>query len=103
MPNTGSDHNPGCDRYEPPAELSGLGEVMGAAIHEDPDQNVTALKLAFSLSKQRSEEHTSELQSLMRLSYAVFRFTYNISYHLRVYPLSASYPFSGPNSLLPSS
>src|SRR3546814_739966 len=52
MPNTGSDHNPGCDSYEPPAELSGLGEVMGAAIHEDPDQNVTALKLDFSLSKQ---------------------------------------------------
>src|SRR3546814_1571612 len=49
MPNTGSDHNPGCDSYEPPAELSGLGEEMG-----------------------RSEEHTSELQSLMRNSYAVF-------------------------------
>lgn len=52
MPNTGSDHNPGCESYEPPAELSGLGEVMGAAIHEDPEQNVTALKLDFSLSKQ---------------------------------------------------
>src|SRR3546814_8236510 len=26
----------------------------------------------FSLSEQRSEEHTSELQSLMRISYAVF-------------------------------
>src|SRR3546814_6608498 len=28
--------------------------------------------LGFSLSVQRSEEHTSELQSLMRISYAVF-------------------------------
>src|SRR3546814_7511023 len=27
---------------------------------------------AFSPSKKRSEEHTSELQSLMRISYAVF-------------------------------
>src|SRR3546814_6110197 len=29
-------------------------------------------QVAMYLSKQRSEEHTSELQSLMRISYAVF-------------------------------
>src|SRR3546814_4973695 len=29
---------------------------------------------SLSLSPRRSEEHTSELQSLMRISYAVFRF-----------------------------
>src|SRR3546814_3943700 len=40
----------------------------------DPDQRVTARDLA-TLAKRtilRSEEHTSELQSLMRISYAVF-------------------------------
>src|SRR3546814_4191256 len=31
-----------------------------------------ALALAIALSFARSEEHTSELQSLMRISYAVF-------------------------------
>src|SRR3546814_9680473 len=31
-------------------------------------------RLRFQGSKQRSEEHTSELQSLMRISYAVFCF-----------------------------
>src|SRR3546814_3502301 len=37
-------------------------------VHPVPDQ------IAYSLSKSalRSEEHTSELQSLMRISYAVF-------------------------------
>src|SRR3546814_6774412 len=32
----------------------------------------TKLKLAQQLGRHRSEEHTSELQSLMRISYAVF-------------------------------
>jgi hypothetical protein len=51
MPNTGGQHDPGCGSYEPPAELSGLGQVIGSAIIEDPDLGVTALKLDFSLSK----------------------------------------------------
>src|SRR3546814_5347842 len=32
----------------------------------------SALQSANSFGKQRSEEHTSELQSLMRITYAVF-------------------------------
>jgi len=32
MPDTGQLHSPDCDSYEPPAELSGLGEVLGSAI-----------------------------------------------------------------------
>src|SRR3546814_1648781 len=41
-----------------------------AALHEtDAFQNDTKPILVFS---ERSEEHTSELQSLMRISYAVF-------------------------------
>ena len=44
MPNSGGDHAPACDSYEPPPELSGLGQVMGTAIQEDPEEGVTALK-----------------------------------------------------------
>jgi hypothetical protein len=51
MPNCGSQHHPECESYEPPAELSGLGEVAGAAIQEDVESGITTLKLDFSLSK----------------------------------------------------
>lgn len=51
MPDTGSTHSPACDSYEPPAELSGLGQVSGSAIQENPDEGTTALKLDFSLTK----------------------------------------------------
>lgn len=51
MPDTGAHHSPECDSYEPPPELSGIGQVMGNAIQEDPDSGLTALKLDFSLSK----------------------------------------------------
>lgn len=56
MPNTGALHAPECESYEPPAELSGLGEVAGAAIQEDVDSGVTELKLDFSLSKMGSRK-----------------------------------------------
>lgn len=51
MPNSGSDHAATCDSYEPPAELSGLGQVMGSAIQENAEEGLTALKFDFSLSK----------------------------------------------------
>ena len=51
MPFTGSEHAPDCASYEPPADLSGLGHVMGSAIVEDPVSGVTSLKLGFSMSK----------------------------------------------------
>ncbi|MCC7005678.1 MAG: DUF1173 domain-containing protein [Ottowia sp.] len=51
MPNSGSTHLPTCETYEPPAELSGLGEVMGSAIQENPDEGISILKFDFSLSK----------------------------------------------------
>lgn len=51
MPNTGSLHAPGCESYDPPPELSGLGQVLGTAIEENVDDGHTALKLGFSLSK----------------------------------------------------
>lgn len=51
MPGSGVKHAPDCDSYEPPAELSGLGQVMDSAIKEDPESGLTDLKLAFSMSK----------------------------------------------------
>lgn len=51
MPNTGGEHHATCDSYEPPAELSGLGQVIGTAIQENPDDENTVLKFDFSLTK----------------------------------------------------
>lgn len=51
MPGTGSRHAPDCPSYEPPPESSGLGQVLGTAIKEDPATGETALRLGFSMSK----------------------------------------------------
>ena len=51
MPNTGSHHAPDCPSYEPPPESSGLGQVLGSAISENPATGETTLKLDFTMSK----------------------------------------------------
>jgi hypothetical protein len=51
MPDSGADHSADCDSYDPPAQLSGLGEVLGHAIKEDVEDGTTVLKLAFALNK----------------------------------------------------
>jgi hypothetical protein len=51
MPASGSLHAPDCPSYEPPPETSGLGQVLGSAITEDPVTGETTLKLDFPLSK----------------------------------------------------
>jgi len=51
MPDSGSRHAPDCPSYEPPPEASGLGQVLGSAITEDPATGETTLKLDFPLSK----------------------------------------------------
>jgi hypothetical protein len=51
MPDTGSRHAPDCPSYEPPPEFSGLGQVLGSAITEDPATGETTLKLDFAMSK----------------------------------------------------
>jgi hypothetical protein len=56
MPYSGGQHGFECDSFEPPPELSGLGEVSGSAIQEDVDSGLTALKLDFSLSKTGSRK-----------------------------------------------
>jgi hypothetical protein len=51
MPNTGSHHATDCPSYEPPADLTGLGQLLGTAIVENPATGETNLKLDFSMSK----------------------------------------------------
>lgn len=51
MPLSGGGHDPACSSYEPPDELSGLGVLMGSAIQVDPESGMSALKVAFSLTK----------------------------------------------------
>ncbi|MGX5832332.1 DUF1173 domain-containing protein [Mesorhizobium sp. 43Arga] len=51
MPLSGGGHDSSCDSYESPYELSGLGALMGSAIQLDPQSDMAALKLDFSLSK----------------------------------------------------
>lgn len=51
MPGTGCQHAPDCPSYEPPPEASGLGQVLGSAISEDPTTGETTLKLDFAMSK----------------------------------------------------
>lgn len=54
MPNTGYMHAPHCEHYEPPPELSGLGQVIGSAIREELETETTTLALDFALTKGRS-------------------------------------------------
>src|SRR3546814_2386241 len=58
-------------RYDvQPPGLIGDQEVIGAFAIEHEQRR--AGQLSISAEQARSEEHTSELQSLMRISYAVF-------------------------------
>lgn len=56
LPYSGPFHAPHCDHYEPPPELSGLGQVSGSAIREEPESQTTALSLDFALTKGRSRQ-----------------------------------------------
>ncbi|MBE7190871.1 MAG: DUF1173 domain-containing protein [Gordonia polyisoprenivorans] len=51
MPGTGPAHARTCASWTAPEQLSGLGQVQGSAITEDPDSGLTALRLDFSLSQ----------------------------------------------------
>src|SRR3546814_6662753 len=46
------------------------GDVSG--VYENEYSSTGNTRRSFGVSQQRSEEHTSELQSLMRIAYAVF-------------------------------
>src|SRR3546814_5896558 len=56
------------NRFVAEAGLHKSGEGIKAALQSLGNE----LRAAYQRLKQRSEEHTSELQSLMRISYAVF-------------------------------
>lgn len=58
MPDTGSQHAPDCPSYEPPAEFSGLGQLIGSAISENPATGETTLKLDFPLTKMPGRSQT---------------------------------------------
>src|SRR3546814_8662848 len=65
------------ERLKPPApDGQGLNPLLqdpGLAFHPPTLYfGYVGLSVAFSFAVGRSEEHTSELQSLMRISYAVF-------------------------------
>src|SRR3546814_8933174 len=52
--------------------FSGGGEALAALLANDVTAGVSGLSEFAGQIAARSEEHTSELQSLMRISYAVF-------------------------------
>lgn len=51
MPDSGAEHDVACETYDPPPELSGLGEVLGSAIKEDIESGLVALRFDFALTK----------------------------------------------------
>src|SRR3546814_2440122 len=50
-----------------PGDAGGAGDVVGGGLGDPPTADAVDHR-----GEDRSEEHTSELQSLMRISYAVF-------------------------------
>jgi len=56
LPYSGPLHAPHCEHYEPPPELSGLGQVSGSAIREELETQTTTLTLDFALTKGRSRQ-----------------------------------------------
>lgn len=56
LPYSGPLHAPHCEHYEPPPELSGLGQVSGSAIREELETQTTTLSLDFALTKGRSRQ-----------------------------------------------
>ena len=57
MPDTAGQHKVGCDSYDAPPELSGLGDVEGSAIQEDLETGRVALKFGFAMSRVARSRH----------------------------------------------
>src|SRR3546814_5581601 len=68
----------------PPARDTGTGRSAGRVSRKSGQERRYSRR---RLALFRSEEHTSELQSLMRISYAVFCLTKKKSHHnMDIYP-----------------
>src|SRR3546814_9611422 len=78
------------ERTAPWIERVGLAHIVARIVDDEPGREALRARFLYSQSfsqddpwaqrAERSEEHTSELQSLMRISYAVFclkKKTYN--------------------------
>lgn len=50
-PGSGARHATGCDHYEAPDFLTGMGQVRGSAVIDDEDSGETSLRLGFPLSR----------------------------------------------------
>src|SRR3546814_7673099 len=82
--------------FRPADELVIAGEMRGKVGDVTADIGVKPLfRLGMEIVLDRSEEHTSELQSLMRISYAVFclkkkiiQKQYTRTVNLKQYPLT---------------
>src|SRR3546814_2902504 len=72
----------GCATAAAPAKAKRPGQGRGAKVHR---QGVRRYSRTHTCCRQmRSEEHTSELQSLMRISYAVFCLKKKTSYTIAI-------------------
>src|SRR3546814_5804157 len=63
---------PGMERKDLLLKNAEIFTVQGKALNAVASRNVKVLVVGNPANTNRSEEHTSELQSLMRISYAVF-------------------------------
>src|SRR3546814_5565896 len=78
--------------------LSGRSRTHGEAAEKMlRDMGAQAKYVPVDIAQERSEEHTSELQSLMRISYAVFclkkkkiQYTTKSNYHIILYFIDKS-------------
>src|SRR3546814_4359489 len=80
---------PGDDRPRPMSEEE-LETRIRAILHQNPNQAIfvggdAATSYQTLMDAIRSEEHTSELQSLMRISYAVFCLKKKKNHKIRKY------------------
>src|SRR3546814_6780150 len=67
-------------KFQPASEI--LNRLHGAVSQRTSGADMIAASGSPPASTNRSEEHTSELQSLMRISYAVFCLKKKKHYHI---------------------
>src|SRR3546814_4209694 len=67
-----ADRRPGVGRFRRPAAVGKLGLADSLPVFASAARHFAVDKAEAEGKPHRSEEHTSEIQSLMRISYAVF-------------------------------